>query len=152
MTSGDFYVLPQPRPEDRQDWLDMWPDYSVVKPPSDEILLQSWERLFDPDQSPYGFFVYGEEDDKLCGFLHYILHHSTWCQGAYCYMEDAYVVPEQRKRGAFSALYAELMALAEKEKWEMIYWITRPDNHPAQAFYDKVAKKTNWVRYEDKRH
>jgi GNAT superfamily N-acetyltransferase len=42
-----------------------------------------------------------------------------------CFLDDLYVVPGQRRRGAGSALLAELGADAQANGWTVIRWITR---------------------------
>ena len=141
------------RPKDtyKDDWIAMWPDYSANpdNTPSSSICDVIWARVMDPAQSPHAYFAY-DKSGRLIGFLHYVLHSCTWVKEPYCYLADAYVLPKHRKKGVFSALYAALSTEAETEKWHKIYWITRPDNKAGQAVYDKIAKKTNWIRYEHK--
>mgnify|MGYP006177101837 CR=1 FL=1 len=48
--------------------------------------------------------------------------------------------------------YAEregrLVQLGRDSDWTQIHWITHDDNVVAQRLYDRIANRTDWVRYE----
>lgn len=137
-----------PRPEDKEAWLSMWIDYCApTEPPTRDILDHTWSRLLDgKDTQVNGLFLF--DGDTMIGFAHYILHADTWHKGASCYVEDGYIAPAWRPRGAMLALYEAVIAQAKTDKVEKLYWMTRSDNHAARRFYDRIASDTNWIRYE----
>jgi len=64
------------------------------------------------------------------------------------YLDDLYVEPSVRGRGAVQALYAEMNRLARERGWAIIRWTTADDNYRARNFYDKVATRTTWITYD----
>lgn len=64
------------------------------------------------------------------------------------YLDDLFVAPTARGTGAFECLMAAIRELAAAEGWATVRWITAADNRRAQAAYDRVATKTDWVTYQ----
>jgi ribosomal protein S18 acetylase RimI-like enzyme len=64
------------------------------------------------------------------------------------YLDDLYVDPDRRGRGAVDALFAEMNRLALERGWAIIRWTTADDNYRARATYDKVAQRTTWITYD----
>ena len=64
-------------------------------------------------------------------------------------MEDLHVLPSHRQQGGARALYNSLLKQAKGENVHKIYWRTLPKNTIAKKFYDQIAEKTDWIRYED---
>jgi GNAT superfamily N-acetyltransferase len=53
-----------------------------------------------------------------------------------------------RGHGVGRALIEWLAERGRGEGWLRIYWQTAQDNVRAQALYDKLAERTDWLRYE----
>jgi GNAT superfamily N-acetyltransferase len=64
------------------------------------------------------------------------------------YLDDLFVAPSARGTGAYDALVDGIRALATAEGWATVRWITAPDNARAQAAYERVATRTEWVTYQ----
>jgi GNAT superfamily N-acetyltransferase len=64
------------------------------------------------------------------------------------FLDDLFVAPAARGTGAFECLMAAARDLAAAEGWAGVRWITAADNLRAQAAYDRVATRTNWVTYQ----
>lgn len=64
------------------------------------------------------------------------------------FLDDLFVDPAARGTGAFECLMAAVHDLAATEGWPQVRWITAADNARAQAAYDRVATKTDWVTYQ----
>jgi GNAT superfamily N-acetyltransferase len=67
-----------------------------------EITELNWRRLMDPATSPYGLLAV--DSDRVIGFVHYHFHLTTWSTNDKCYLEDLFVDPTVRSRGAGRAL------------------------------------------------
>ena len=145
----DVLITPL-REEDKQDWIDMWPDYADLEPPSQDLLSFTFSRLLDADQNPYGLFLRDKKTERLLGFLHYVLHDSSWTQRKICYMEDVYILPDYRRQGYFKELYSAFRAKGKEDGWSIIHWMIPPDNKVGRQVYDSIASQTNWIRYEDR--
>lgn len=84
---------------------------------------------------------------RVVGFATYVLHPFTWSERQVCYLEDLFVSPEARGRGAGRLLIEHLVELAHTEGWARVYWMTRADNDVARALYDRFCPADGFVRY-----
>ncbi len=64
------------------------------------------------------------------------------------YLDDLFVAPAARGTGAFESLVGGIRALAGERGWETVRWITAADNARAQAAYERVGTRTEWVTYQ----
>jgi len=55
---------------------------------------------------------------------------------------------EARGRGVGRALIEALADRGRNEGWLRLYWQTARDNETAQKLYDKLAERTDWLRYD----
>jgi ribosomal protein S18 acetylase RimI-like enzyme len=64
-------------------------------------------------------------------------------------LEDLFVAPEARGRGAADALIREGASRARDHGAPVMTWLTAPDNNRAQAVYDRLGGKSeNFLEYE----
>lgn len=64
-------------------------------------------------------------------------------------MEDLFVAPEARGQGAADALIEACADRARELGAPVLTWITAPDNHRAQAVYNRAgASSGTWLEYE----
>lgn len=88
-------------------------------------------------------------DGKPAGFAVYFFSYSTWlgCNGIY--LEDVYVTPASRGKGAGKALMQYLAALALEHKCGRFEWSVLDWNTPAIEFYDALGAEplNEWIRY-----
>jgi len=88
-------------------------------------------------------------DGKPAGFAVYFFSYSTWlgCNGIY--LEDVYVTPASRGKGAGKALMQYLAALAVEHKCGRFEWSVLDWNTPAIEFYDALGAESlnEWIRY-----
>jgi GNAT superfamily N-acetyltransferase len=64
------------------------------------------------------------------------------------FLDDLFVSPAARGRGAFECLMASIRDLAAAEGWPQVRWITAADNGRARSAYERIATKTDWVTYQ----
>ena len=82
-----------------------------------------------------------EEDGRAIGFALYFFSYSTW-RGRRClYLEDLFVRPEVRGRGASLALMRELARIAVAEECARFVWQVLDWNQPSIDFYEKLGAK-----------
>lgn len=134
-------------PRDRAAWDEMWAGYLTFYqselPP--EVSDDTFARL----TSGALIGLIAENDDgRVLGFAHALLHAETWSPKPVCYLEDLFVRREARGTGAGRALIEALAARGRRDGWLRLYWHTAHDNTTAQGLYDKVATRTDWLRYE----
>ncbi len=64
-------------------------------------------------------------------------------------MEDLFVAPEARGQGAADALIEACAERARALGAPVLTWVTAPDNHRAQAVYNRAgATPGTWLEYE----
>ena len=133
-------------PHDRPAWDRLWAGYlefyKTSLPP--EVSQTSWERLLFSEPAMFAFVA--EQDGRVIGIVHGVLHPATWSVGPYCYLEDLFVDPAARGSGAGRALIEAVYARADAAGAARVYWMTHKDN-PARRLYDQVAGVSEFVQY-----
>lgn len=133
---------------DRGAWGEMWAAYlafyETALPP--ETTDDTWARFLRPAPGHIGLIAEGEGGP--IGFAHALLHPGTWSPKPVCYLEDLFVREEARGLGAGRALIEALAAKGRAQGWLRLYWQTARSNNTAQHLYDKLAKRTDWLRYD----
>ena len=73
--------------------------------------------------------------------------YSTFSARPTLYIEDLYVLPEQRGKGTGKALLAELARVALRRGCGSMEWIVLDWNSPAIRFYKRIGAKLHkeWV-------
>ncbi len=138
---------------DEAPWRDLWQsycDFYEIDIP-DAVTDETWRRLLDDSQPFFALVACDGDDDgggAVIGFVNCVLHPITWATTPVCYLEDLFVAPEARSRGAGRALIEAVRERGEAGGWHRVYWMTADDNETARALYDKVADLTRWVRYD----
>jgi GNAT superfamily N-acetyltransferase len=64
------------------------------------------------------------------------------------YLDDLFVKPAVRGTGTFETLLSAVRELGAAEGWSNVRWITAADNARAQAAYDRLSTRTEWVTYQ----
>jgi ribosomal protein S18 acetylase RimI-like enzyme len=138
---------------DREAWFRLWRDYCATYPGgavSDAVTDETWRRILEPAQPIYSLLLCtaGEDGTAVAGFAHYVLHPNSWTDRLSCYMEDLYVAPEARRRGFAATLIEALAARGREQGWHVLYWVAAEGNAPARRLYERVARRTDFVRYD----
>ena len=60
-------------------------------------------------------------------------------------LEDLFVAPEARGKGAADALIEAVAERARRHGAPVVTWLTAPDNHRAQAVYNRVGGTSEHV-------
>jgi GNAT superfamily N-acetyltransferase len=138
------------RASDRASWDGLWAGYleyyEHVLPAA--ITELTWRRLIDPADQPYGLLAVA--GDEIVGLVHYHFHLSTWSAAGYCYLEDLFVSPAARGKGAGRALIEAVYRAADERGASRVYWNTLKTNTQARVLYDKVAELSPFVQYQRK--
>jgi GNAT superfamily N-acetyltransferase len=143
------WIVRPARADDFAHWLAMWHAYcaSLDHSQSDEVSGGVWSRILNPSE-PIRCIMVGQAGDPPQGFAHYVLHPHTWSLKRVCYLEDIFVAPETRGRGAGRALIEYLVALGREQGWRRIYWHTHETNTRARRLYDQIVGRTDYIRYD----
>lgn len=142
-------MIREARRDDKARWRELWDGYLAFyeHPLPEEVTEDVWHRLTSGDPA-FVALVAIDKDDRPLGLAHYVVHPSTWTRMAYCYLEDLFVDPAERRRGIGRALIEEIYRRADINGWTRVYWLTRENNYRGRSLYDKVARKNGFVIYE----
>ena len=137
---------------DRTAWESLFAAYGVFYetrfPPA--VFDGVWTWLMDAAHPVFALVAERDtaEGQRLVGFAHLRALHDTFTAGPGWFLDDLYVMPEQRGHGIARALIAACEATAHEGGGGTLRWITASDNLTAQALYDQVATRASWVTYE----
>jgi GNAT superfamily N-acetyltransferase len=134
---------------DSEAWLPLWRGYCAALQGDIPAATTEgvWQRIVSPDPS-VGCLLACDTGGRPIGFANYILHPHTWGLHQVCYLEDLFVAPEARRAGVGRALIEALVSLGRQNGWRRVYWHTHANNHPARMLYDRLAQRTDYVRYD----
>ena len=91
-----------------------------------------------------------EKDGKIIGIASYYFYKiSTFSGKKVLYLEDLYVIPEERGKGIGTRFFAELKKIAENSQCGKIEWKCLKWNEPSLSFYDKLGgnRDEEWVTF-----
>ena len=101
--------------------------------------------LFEPH--PKAFCDLAEIDGEAVGFAFWFYNVSTFEGRCGLYLEDLFVRPQARGKGAGKALLAHLARRCVREDLRRLQWAVLDWNAPSIAFYDSLgaSAKTEWI-------
>ncbi|SIO13861.1 Ribosomal protein S18 acetylase RimI [Rhodovulum sp. ES.010] len=137
------------RPEDREDWARLWNAYldfyeTYVTP---EVYETTFTRLLHGGAPCMGGRL-ALAGGCPVGLVHFIFHRHCWKPENVCYLQDLYVAPEARGKGAGRALIEAVYAVADARDVPTVYWTTQADNAQARALYDRIGQLTPFIKYQ----
>ena len=143
------YVVRPLNAKDKAAWLPLFKGYIEFYKSSvtDEVIETTWGRLMSGAEGCHIGLVIVDEQDRPFGLAHILFHRSTWSPTFYCYLEDLFVDPVARAKGAGRALIEATYAEADKRGVTRTYWSTQEFNYRARGLYDQVATKSPFVQY-----
>lgn len=100
-------------------------------------------------QAPKVFALIAESGGDAIGFALYFFNYSTFLGKHGLYLEDLYVRPDQRGRGAGKALLAALADDAVKNDCGRMEWSVLDWNAPSIEFYKSLGAQAmdEWTVY-----
>jgi GNAT superfamily N-acetyltransferase len=133
--------------DDKAEWLPLWQAYLdfYKQALDDEITDLTFARALDTGESLN--LLVAKTDGRIVGFTTYVLHRSSWARDYYCYLEDLFVAEGQRSKGVARALIAAVAKAGKAKGAERLYWVTDEANKTAQALYEKLATKTDFIQF-----
>ena len=132
---------------DKDAWLPLWAGYlafynATLTP---EVTETAFSRLTGPDADMFGLVA--EQDGRIIGIAHCIVHRSTWAVAPYVYLNDLFVAPDARGSGAGRALIEAVYKHADHIGAERVYWLTHETNATARRLYDSLAVNDGFLEY-----
>ncbi|MEM1103945.1 MAG: GNAT family N-acetyltransferase [Pseudomonadota bacterium] len=134
---------------DEPEWRRLWTGYLEFyeAAASETVYATTFERLFaDGLYEPNGFLAFSEE--RAVGLVHYFQHRHCWHVENVIYLQDLFAAPEARGLGVGRALIEAVYAEADRLRLAGVYWTTAEDNAAARRLYDRIAKKTPFIKYQ----
>jgi len=153
-TAAPIWMVRHVRADEFDAWTRLFRGYADFYnwPTSDDHQRRIWGWIHDYRTVEALVAVRVDAAGREIGAPEGLAHLREWVRplrGAVCgYLDDLYVEPSVRGRGAVHALYAEMNRLARERGWAIIRWTTADDNYRARNFYDKVATRTTWITYD----
>ena len=132
---------------DRYLWEPLWLGYLTFyeKKLAQELTDFTWNRL-TAGHDIRGFVAL--RSGEALGVVHFLLHPSTSNIGGNCYLQDLFVVPAARGSRVGRRLIAAVAQEAKEKGAALVYWQTEEFNGPARRLYERVAKRSPFIRYQ----
>lgn len=90
-------------------------------------------------ENPQVFCHVATREGKVVGIAVWHLNYSTWLGKHGIYLEDLYVVPEERGHGHGMALLKELAKTCVDRNYERLQWWVLDWNEPSIEFYKSLG-------------
>ncbi len=105
------------------------------------------ETMLGPDAVTHVFVC--SIDDIDVGYAVYFYNYSTWLGKKGIWLEDVYVTPEFRGRGAGKALLKHIASIAVRENCGRFEWSVLDWNRPSIDFYESLGARpqSEWITY-----
>ena len=116
--------------------------------PTDEGLAEMARALI-ATADDQGMLLVADDGGEVIGFAAVGWKWSSLRGARIAVLEDLFVAPEARGRGAADALIEAVAERARSNGAPAVTWLTAPDNHRAQAVYDRVGGTSEtFLEYE----
>jgi GNAT superfamily N-acetyltransferase len=105
------------------------------------------EHLFG--ERPYVEALIAERDGRKVGYALVFYSYSTFLTAPGIFLEDLFVFPEERGRGAGKALLDAVVEMARERGCERVEWSVLDWNEPAIRFYEAYGARPQdaWTIY-----
>jgi GNAT superfamily N-acetyltransferase len=136
------------RDSDFAAWRDLFLQYIAFYEADvpEATLRLTWERVLNKADGMIGFIA-EDAGRRPVGIAMAVFHRSTWSPTWYCYLEDLFVAPAARGRGAGRALIEAVYAEADCRDATRTYWATATSNATARKLYDGIGHLAPFVQY-----
>ncbi|MEH0885050.1 GNAT family N-acetyltransferase [Enterobacter sp. UNJFSC 003] len=143
-------TIRQARPEDATAIYDMIYELAVYEKAPEEVVTtpdEIRETLFGAESKTEALIA--ELDGNVVGYAVFFTSYSTWLGRNGIYMEDLYVSPEYRSKGAGKALLKTIAQCAVSRNCGRLEWSVLDWNQPAIDFYLSIGAlpQSEWIRY-----
>lgn len=139
------------RPIDAADeaaWRPLWGAYLRFYDTDlpEAVLASTFARLTSGEPSePRGILAW--RGDAAVGLVHYLFHRHCWRIENVCYLQDLFTTPEARGHGVARSLISAVYDAADAMGAPAVYWLTAETNTRARALYDRIGRKSPFIRY-----
>lgn len=89
-----------------------------------------------------------DQEGELVGFATLYFSWSTMKANPITIMNDLFLLESYRGTAAEEDLFQKCQIYSKENGYAFMSWITAPDNHRAQQFFDKMGgTRVDWVNY-----
>ena len=137
------------RTRDEAVWRELWTGYLEFyeSSVSEDVYRTTFERLLvSAPYEPSGLIAW--EGETALGLVHFMYQRHCWRVENVCYLQDLFATPEARGTGVGRALIEAVYAQADQAGCPVVYWNTAEDNATARLLYDRIARKTEFIKYQ----
>lgn len=141
-------IIRAPQAKDYQSWLPLWLGYNNFydRTLTPEQAEQAWARLMKGEFK--ALMAFDDQSHAALGLAQFFFHPSTLNPAGNCYLQDLFVLPQTRGRSVGRRLIAAVADAAKEKGAAVLYWQTEEFNGPARRLYERVAKRTPFIRYQ----
>lgn len=134
---------------DEAAWRALWTSYLAFyeSTVSEAVYRTTFERLTDPGNTQQNAALACLNGTPV-GLVHFIVHPHNWRLEDVIYLQDLYADPAVRGSGIGRALIEHVYAFADARETPTVYWLTQEFNTTARQLYDRVATKTDFIKYQ----
>jgi GNAT superfamily N-acetyltransferase len=133
---------------DRAEWEPLWKGYQdfYARDLASDTTDLTWTRLTATHEI-HGLMA-GTSSGESVGLVHFVFHPATSTRGDNCYIPDLFVAPAARRHGVARELIAAVVKIARENDAAVVYWQTEEFNGNARRVYEKIAKRSPFIRYQ----
>jgi GNAT superfamily N-acetyltransferase len=106
---------------------------------------RSWQRIASADPGLCCLMAFA--DGEASGFAMVSRTYFAWTGSDILYLQDLFVSPEARGQRIGEALLLAVYRLADETGAAQVFWIADRRDARLQAFYDRHALSTPYIRY-----
>jgi len=111
--------------------------------------LDEMARALIATEDDQGMLLVADEGGEAIGFAAVGWKWSSLRGARIAVLEDLFVAPEARGKGAADALIEAVAERARRHGAPVVTWLAAPDNHRAQAVYNRVGGTSGtFLEYE----
>jgi GNAT superfamily N-acetyltransferase len=123
-------------------------DFYNVNPSDDALLALSRALIANPEHEGMQLIARDAETGTPLGFATIYWLWSTSRAARIGLMNDLFTAEAARRRGVGEALIKACLDAVREHGGEILQWQTAPDNHTAQALYERVGGiREQWYDY-----
>jgi len=119
------------------------------EPHAVEVTVETLQSQMSATAPPFECLLAEDEELGTIGFALFFMSYSTWRGQPGIYLEDLYVSPDARGRGAARALIKRLRAVGKERGCRRLEWSVLDWNELAIGFYEHLGAKpmSGWTTW-----
>lgn len=135
---------------DSETWISLWEQYNQFykRTIPTEVTQTTLTRFLDPTVRMYCALAIDPDSSKTIGFVTWYPHPTTSSIQEIVYLQDLFVDSSVRNKGTGRALIEHVYEHAKTIPVSSVYWNTQYFNYVGQILYNKVATRTDFIRYQ----